>query len=84
MKSGVVTAIGRKDGSAEHEILGRFDDGNSSGLHRVGKASLGGVDAVLNVDGGEVGVAVEVEGGDDTAGAVVAAGGLMYFIPRRR
>src|SRR5208282_712100 len=44
-------------------------------LDRVGETSLSSVDAVLDVDGGQVGIASDIESGGDGADAVVAAGG---------
>ncbi len=44
-------------------------------LDRVGETSLSSVDAVLDVNGGEVGIAVDIEGGRHRADAVVCAGG---------
>jgi hypothetical protein len=44
-------------------------------LDRSGETSGSSVDAVLDVDGGEVGIAVEIEGSGDLADAVVVAGG---------
>ena len=44
-------------------------------LDRSGETSGSSVDAVLDVDGGEVGIAVEIESGGDLADAVVVAGG---------
>src|SRR5208282_2639968 len=47
--------VGREDARAEDEILRGLGDDNSDLLDRVGKTSLCGVDAVLDVDGSEVG-----------------------------
>ena len=69
-----VALIGRKYGGAEDEVLRSFGDRDSDLLDRVGEAALGSVDAVLYVDGGEVGVASDIEGGGDAADAVVGAG----------
>ncbi len=43
-------------------------------LTALGQASLGGVHAVLDVHRGQVGIAVQIEGGNDGAGTVIAAG----------
>jgi len=39
------------------------------------------VDAVLDVNRSEVGIAAEVESGGDGADAIVGAGEVMYFMP---
>ena len=64
----------RKHGSAEHEILGGFCGRDSNRLDRGGQAALRGVDAVLNVDCGEIGITIQIEGDNDIARAIVAAG----------
>src|SRR5208283_2834501 len=70
-----VASVGREDGGAEDKILRGLGDGNSDLLDRVGETSLGSVDAVLDVDGGEIGVAGEIESCGNRADAVVVAGG---------
>ena len=70
-----VATVGREDGSAEDEILRALGDGDSDLLHRAGEPSGSSVDAVLDINSGEVGIAVEVERGGDRADPVVVAGG---------
>ncbi len=53
-----VAALGREHGRAQHEIVGGLGDGDAGGLDRVRQPSLGGVDAVLNVDRGQIGIAI--------------------------
>ena len=53
--------LSANDGRAEHEILRRLRDRDADRLHRAGQASLRRVDAVLDVDGGQVGIAGQVE-----------------------
>ena len=69
-----VASFRREDGRAQHEIAGGLHDGDAGGLHRVGQPSLGGVDAILNVDRGQIGVAIEVESRSNRAHPVAAAG----------
>src|SRR5204862_3938381 len=71
----VVAAVLGVDGGSEHEVAGALDHGDSGLLHLGGQASHGDVDAVLDVHRGQVRVAGQVEGGEDLAGAVVAAAG---------
>ena len=70
-----VAAVGRKDSGAKHEVLRTLLHRDTDLLDRVGQASQGGVDPVLDVHGSEVGVAGEIEGRRDLAEAIVAAGG---------
>src|SRR5450631_273510 len=70
-----VASVRREHAGAEDEVLRGLGDGDSDLFDRIRETSLSGVDAVLNVDRGEVGIAAEVEGGDDLAGAIIAAGG---------
>ena len=70
-----VAVVGREDGAAEDEVLRGLGDGDADLLDGGGEPSGGGVDAVFDIDGGEVGIAVEIEGRRDGADAVVGAGG---------
>ena len=69
-----VAAVGGEDGSAEDEVLRGLGDGDADLLDRGGQTSGGGVDAVFDIDGGEVWVAVEIKGRGDGADAVVGTG----------
>ena len=69
-----VAPLRREDGGAEHKIAGGLDDGDAGGFDRVGQPSLGRVDAILNVNRGQIGIAVEVKSRGDRAHPVAAAG----------
>ena len=68
------TAVGREDGAAEDEVLRGLGDGDADLLDGGGEPPGGGVHAVFDIDGGQVGIAVEIEGRRDGADAVVGAG----------
>ena len=69
-----VAFFGRKHSRAQDEIVGGLGDGDAGGFDRVGQPSLGGVHAVLNVDRGQVGIAIQVKSRRDRARSVAAAG----------
>ena len=71
----IVAAVLRIDCRAEHEIIRSLGDADAGGLDGAGKTSLRGVDTVLDVHSGQVGIAVQIECGHDRTYAVVAAGG---------
>jgi len=50
-------------------------------LDRVGETSLSSVNAVLDVNRGEVGIAGDVEGGSNRADALLVLEEVMYFMP---
>ena len=68
----VAVAFGEQ-GGAEHKIVGRLGDGDAGGFDRRRQAALRRVHPVLHVDRSQVRIAVEVEGGDDRTGTVIAA-----------
>src|SRR6202163_4924377 len=72
-------AVRRKDTGAEAKVLRGLGDCDSNLLDRVGETSLSSVDAVLDVNGGEVGIAADVEGRRNRTDAVVGAGGGYVF-----
>ena len=74
-EEGGVALVGRKDRAAEDEILRGLGDGDSDLLDGGGEPSGSSVDAVLDVNRSEVGIAAEVESGGDGADAIVGAGG---------
>ena len=76
-----VASIRREDGAAKDKILRTLLNGNSDLLDCIGEASLGGIDAVLNIYRGKVGVAGEIEGGGNRTHAIVGRGGSYVLHP---
>src|SRR5664280_639339 len=70
----VLTFIGVEAGG-KNEGAGVLGNGDAGGLHFRRQATEGAGGAVLDVDGSDVEIAIEVEGRGDAAGAIVAAGG---------
>ena len=68
-----VAVVRRVHAGAENEIARRLGNRDAGGFDRVRETSLCRVHPVLNVDGGQVGIAVEFEGRGNRTGAVVAA-----------
>ena len=71
---GVAIVVG-DNGGTKDKILRSLCRRDADGFDRRGQTSLRRVDAVLNVDGGQIGIAIQIEGGDDAAGSVIAARG---------
>jgi hypothetical protein len=76
-----VAAVGREDGAAEDEILRGLGDGDSDLLDGGGEASGSGVDAVLDVNRGEVGIAVESKVAVMVLTPSLVLDEVMYFMP---
>jgi hypothetical protein len=66
-----VTAVRGEDCAAEDEILLSLGNGDSDLLNRGGEPSGSGIDAVLDVNRREVGIASDVKSGSDRADPVV-------------
>ena len=71
----IVAVVRRVNAGAENEVARRLGDRDAGGFDRVRETSLGGVHPVLNVHGGQIGIAIEFEGRDNVAGTIVAAVG---------
>ena len=74
-KQAVVCAIRRIDAGTEDEAAELFGDDDASVFYRVWQATERLVDAILDIDGGQVYVTGHIKSYGDLAGAVIAAGG---------
>ena len=63
------------EAGGEDEVGVRLGDGDAGVVDGGGQTALGGGDAVLHVDGGDVEVVAGLKGDGDGGGAVVRAGG---------
>src|ERR1700688_1448257 len=87
-----IAIVGREHACAENEILRSLGDCNADLLHCIRKASECGIDAVLNVHSGEIGITAEVESGGNRADSIVSARGsnvlhalgAVYLLLQRR